>query len=98
MFSQQLDRICQVSAFLFKHDITLATLIIYVGGYFGNIGRNSPVIEVQQDNAGPHVKEDNDDVTAAGVAEGFTIKTLPAPSVARRERLGPNAIHSGRSD
>ncbi|ETO66029.1 hypothetical protein F444_16720 [Phytophthora nicotianae P1976] len=41
--------------------------------------RKSLCIKVQQDNAGPHVAEDNGDILEAGIEHGWTIETTCQP-------------------
>ncbi|KAK1934101.1 hypothetical protein P3T76_011304 [Phytophthora citrophthora] len=43
-------------------------------------GKKSRTIKVQQDNAGPHVQEDNADVAKAGQQEGWNIKVVCQPA------------------
>ncbi|ETN19222.1 hypothetical protein PPTG_04597 [Phytophthora nicotianae INRA-310] len=42
-------------------------------------GRKSLCIKVQQDNAGPHVAEDNADILEAGIEHGWTIEMTCQP-------------------
>jgi hypothetical protein len=48
-------------------------MVLYVAG------RKSIKIKVQQDNAGPHVKDDNTDVMEAGQHGGWDIQMVSQP-------------------
>lgn len=47
--------------------------------FYRTTGRKSLCIKVQQDNAGPHVSEDNKDIMDTGLADGWTIEMACQP-------------------